>query len=68
MIEDYENDAKMAEAGRRSVKWKAINTAKEEIRDLAVLLGNTSIVEAVKNYKKMLNESIDDLIEALELK
>jgi hypothetical protein len=68
MIEDYDNDAKMAEAGRRSVKWKAINSAKENIRDVAVIIGSSTDSDAIKILKTDLNEYIDNLIEALELK
>jgi hypothetical protein len=67
MIEDYDNDAKMAEAGRRSVKWKAINSAKEDIRNIAVLIGNSTESNIIKDYQVDLNEYIDDLILALEL-
>jgi hypothetical protein len=67
MIEDYDNDAKMAEAGRRSVKWKAINSAKEDIRNISVLIGNSTESNIIKDYQVDLNEYIDDLILALEL-
>jgi hypothetical protein len=69
MIPDYDDDVKMAEAGRKSVKWKAIKEAKEAIRDTAVALGNPVLanVDAVKGLKVEMNQAIDNLIEALEL-
>jgi hypothetical protein len=67
MIPDYDDDKKMAEAGRKSVKWKAINGAKEAIRDIAVTIGNSSHPEIIKQHSVMMNQAIDNLIEALEL-
>jgi hypothetical protein len=69
MIPDYDDDVKMAEAGRKSVKWKAINGAKEAIRDVAVHLGSQNLnnAEIVKDLKVDMNQAIDNLIEALEL-
>lgn len=68
MIADYDDDVKMAEAGRKSVKWKAINNAKEIIRNTAVSIGNSTMVDAIQAYKVDMNNAIDALIEALELK
>jgi hypothetical protein len=69
MIPDYDDDKKMAEAGRRAVKWKAINNAKETIRNVAVALGNQHLADvgAIKELKIEMNQAIDNLIEALEL-
>jgi hypothetical protein len=67
MIPDYDDDKKMAEAGRKSVKWKAINNAKELIRDLAVIIGNTNHTGDLSVHKATMNQAIDNLIEALEL-
>jgi succinate dehydrogenase/fumarate reductase-like Fe-S protein len=68
MIPDYDDDKKMAEAGRKSVKWKAINNSKEAIRDVAVHLGgNLNNVQIIKDLKVDMNQAIDNLIEALEL-
>jgi hypothetical protein len=67
MIPDYDDDKKMAEAGRKSVKWKAINNAKESIRDIAVVMGNTHNTDDLKAHKAAMNQAIDNLIEALEL-
>jgi hypothetical protein len=67
MIPDYDDDKKMAEAGRKSVKWKAINSAKEMIRDTAVSIGNSTHPEVIKEHRAMINQAIDNLIEALEL-
>lgn len=68
MIEDYDNDAKMAEAGRRSVKWKAINSAKENLRDIAVSLGNSGDAETVKLLREEMAKAINNLLVAMELK
>lgn len=68
MIADYDDDVKMAEAGRRAVKYKAIMSAKEIIRNTAVSLGNATMVDAIQAYKVDMNNAIDALIEALELK
>jgi hypothetical protein len=67
MIPDYDDDKKMAEAGRKSVKWKAISNAREAIRNIAVKIGNTDKAEAVLIGKSEMNQAIDNLIEALEL-
>jgi hypothetical protein len=68
MIPDYDDDKKMAEAGRKSVKWKAVNNAKETIRNVAVHLGGTlNNVQVIKDLKNDMNQAIDNLIEALEL-
>jgi hypothetical protein len=67
MIPDYDDDKKMAEAGRKSVKWKAINTSREAIRDIAVSIGNSTHPEIIKQHREMMNQAIDNLIEALEL-
>jgi hypothetical protein len=67
MIADYDDDKKMAEAGRKSVKWKAINNAKETIRNGAVALGNTLVIDEIKFHQAVMNQAIDNLIEALEL-
>jgi sugar-specific transcriptional regulator TrmB len=67
MIPDYDDDKKMAEAGRKSVKWKAIKNAKEMIRDAAVSIGNSDSAEFIKALKSDMNQAIDNLIEALEL-
>jgi hypothetical protein len=68
MIPDYDDDVKMAEAGRRAVKWKAINGARESIRNLAVAIGNSTSSEDIKSDQVFMNQAIDNLIEALELK
>jgi hypothetical protein len=68
MIPDYDDDVKMAEAGRKAVKWKAISTSREAIRDIAVTIGNSNNPEVIKGHSVMMNQAIDNLIEALELK
>ncbi len=67
MIPDYEDDVKMAEAGRRSVKWKAIKNSREIIRDIAVSIGGSDCVRVIQTRKEEMNQAIDNLIEALEL-
>jgi hypothetical protein len=67
MIPDYDDDKKMAEAGRKSVKWKAISNAREIIRNTAVVIGNSTSVHDIKTYTVEMNQAIDNLIEALEL-
>jgi hypothetical protein len=67
MIPDYDDDKKMAEAGRKSVKWKAIKTSREMIRDTAVSIGSSDSAVFIKALKVDMNQAIDNLIEALEL-
>jgi hypothetical protein len=67
MIPDYEDDVKMAEAGRRAVKWKAIKNSREIIRDIAVSIGGSDCVRVIRARKEEMNQAIDNLIEALEL-
>ena len=67
MIADYNDDAKMAEAGRRSLKYKAINEHKEAIRTIAVAFQSVTDTEGANNLREALNGHIDALIEAMEL-
>ncbi len=66
MIPDYDNDAKMAEYGRRSARYKAIKDAREMIRNYAVMIGNSNEALEVSLLRKQLNTQIDNLIDALE--
>lgn len=67
MIPNYDDDVKMAEYGRRSAKYKAIKDARENIRNLAVNIGNSNEQAEIKVFKIALNQHIDDLIEAMAL-
>ena len=65
MIKEYDDDVIMAKYGRYCAKHKAIRTAKEAIRDIAVSMGNATDAEGVSNLKAALNLHIDELIEHL---
>lgn len=67
MINDYSDDKAMAEYGRYCAKWKAIREAKEAIRDASVMLGNTNVVEEVKQHFAVIQKAVGDVIEALEV-
>ena len=67
MINNYDNDLKMAEYGRYCAVRKAIREAKEAIRDAAVRLGNSDVRAEVISYRTELNIHVDKLIEALEI-
>jgi hypothetical protein len=67
MIKDYSDDKAMAEYGRYCAKWKAVREAKESIRDAAVMLGNTIVVDEVNEHFAVIQKAVADVIEALEL-
>ncbi len=65
MIPDYDNDAKMAELGRNTARWKAIKTHKEAIRDVAVAMQGNVDAEGANNLRNVINGHVDALIDAL---
>lgn len=65
MIENYDNDEKMALYGRYCAVNRAIRKAKESIRDKAVMIGNSEDVDEIKQARKEFIKAVDDLIEAL---
>ncbi len=67
MIKNYHDDAEMAKYGRICAKHRAIREAKEAIRDDFVRLGNTEVIEEIKEYFDNIKINVDNLIEALEL-
>jgi len=66
-IPNYDNDIAMAEYGRYCARWKAINKAKETIRDNAVRIVNSTNIDEIKSYKQEFDMAVINLLEALEL-
>lgn len=67
MIKNYHDDASMAEYGRLCARYKAINQAKELIRDNSVRIMNSKDIEEIKQYHSEINQAVSELIEAIEL-
>jgi len=67
MLDKYHDDSEMARYGREQVKYRAIKTAKEGIRDCASRILSYRDYDDIKNVKIELDAHMDNLFKAMEL-